>query len=124
MAFDVRSFILNYDEVPLEDIVVDKNGRETERRPATFRLAWIEALNRPTPEALTGSQKAERFALSVKISSSDKPELTAGELALIQECVGATLPPVVVGRTNEAIDALLLEQPGPKPRRSGSRSRT
>lgn len=103
MKRDFNQPIVNFEGQQMKD----ETGK-----PVILCLVALNALLTPIPnETITGSEKAKRYALALKINERPgEVNVTAEELALLKEQIGKVYPPLVVGRAYD----LLEEKPVPK----------
>ena len=76
----------------------------------TLRSVSIEALLTPLrgDENSTGSEKAKCFMLASKISNPDCDNISAEDVVLIKDRIGRGFPALVVGRSYELLDLMVV----------------
>lgn len=89
--------------------ITDLEGNTIEG--ATLRRIVCDALMGEIvgDDKLPGERKASMFALALRVSQEDAPDLKAEEIALIKERVGKACRTLAVGRAYELLDPPALQ---------------
>ncbi len=77
--------------------------RPSDEGGATLGMVCAEALFAALPgdDRLTGTEKAKRGNLGLRIASAKLVELSPEDAAMIRECVGKAYSPLIVARVYE-----------------------
>lgn len=98
---DFNTLLLSAQNKPITEKGVD--GVETE---VTMKTPISNALFAPVTDQVSGSEKAARFKLGMKVEVGGSLEFDAKEIAKMREVVGkAYNDPLVVGRVWDFLDA-------------------
>lgn len=94
-------------KIKLSTVIKDRTGKDIERdgKPLMFRTMAQDALDAVfSSENISGSEKAKRFTLLMKLNDED-PDLTVEDLAMMKDSIGKAFGPMGVGRCYEIIEA-------------------
>lgn len=91
------------------NVVKDYEGKDItegpKKTPVTYRAIFSGALNSMEErEIIPAEQKAQIFALSLKLFKSKEVDLTVEERTLIKERTAKFYTPLVYGRVSEALE--------------------
>jgi hypothetical protein len=92
-----------------------KNILLDDKEEFSFRKAAVGALlgSGGTDATLTGSKKAERYELALKVSTAEGVvDITAQEAEEIKKVVGETYAPIVVGQVFRLLDGSIIVAEG------------
>lgn len=105
MNIDFSAKLLDLEGKPIIDVVAGADGAPMPVE-ATLGRAAVNALLAVTEEdrALTGSDKAGRFALALKLQGAGEVDVSVDEVALIKRLTGQIFGPLVVGRCWALLD--------------------
>lgn len=92
----------------LDHVIVDLDGKPIAQddsgkgKHADIRFVAVNALLASVPgDNPTGDEKAQRYALAIRINAGGEQEFTPEELALVKRLVGQVYGPLIVGQVYE-----------------------
>jgi len=92
----------------VDAILYDLSGKPvsqtdaSDSKPATVGFVAVNALLSPVPgENPSGDEKAQRYALALRLHPGGEHEFTPEDLALIKKLVGQLYGPLIVGQVFE-----------------------
>ncbi len=105
MNIDFSAKLLDLEGKPIIDVVAGADGAPVQVE-ATLGRAAVNVLLAMTEDdrGMSGSDKAGRFALALKLQGAAEVDVTIEEVALIKRLTGQVFGPLVVGRCWALLD--------------------